>query len=75
MCIETAEYYDNEVIYSNIYVNKRKLIKLFCELNWGSLRAWFSNYTYDDAECLISEMYHRGIPYKRVETGREENRL
>lgn len=78
MKFETAEYYpygasgeNREIIYSTVYVNKKKLLRLFRQLGWGSLKDWLEDYTLEDGDCLVDEMAVRNIPYKRVETGRE----
>ena len=78
MKFEMAEYYPygefddgREIIYSTVYVNKKKLLRLFRQLGWGSLKDWLDDYTLEDGDCLLSEMAARNIPYKQVETGRE----
>lgn len=76
--IETAEYEEAEVTYSTVLVKAQDLFRLFSllnqEENWGDVKSWFDEYTYDDAEALVSEMDRYGIPYERCETGREDRK-
>lgn len=71
MKIETCQYINNEVVYSNLYVNKKKLLRFLRKLNWGSIKEFMSEYTYDDSEYLVDVMDAKGASYKRVVTGTE----